>query len=1023
MKTGVLHRVFLIFWVCLFCNLIWGQANVTGGALSGIVKDDSAAVITNATVKVKNVETGLTRETTTGEDGTFRIPALAAGVYDVTVSSAGFTELTRRATVLIGQTASVEIILSTSQVSEAINVTADSSSIVETARTQQSTTVNERAVKDLPVNGRNFLDFIRLTPGINVDPRGGDYSAGGLRGTFNSLLIDGADNNNTFFGQTLGRTGVRAPYQFSQSSVKEFQVNTNSYAAEFGRAGGALVNVITKSGTNEFHGEGFYFFRDNALNANDGFIRSLPSPRNRKPDLRIQQFGGSVGGPIRKDKLFFFFTYDGQRRNDPVVVAPRVPIPTSFSPAVPPDIAQQTITFLNAQTARYQLGFNQDVYMGKVDWQINNENRLSVRYNRQLFKGKNLENPGQIRSVSATGNSNSTTDTVTGQITTILTPNLINEGRVGFSRDQQLGTANSTSPETIINSPAGNTLVFGRNNFSPRETTERRFQVTNTLTYVRGRHTYKAGFDFIFNRIFNFFPGFFGGSYVFNSYEDFALRRPSGAGATAIVYQQAFAGPNTNGPRSFPNTSEYGWFIQDDWNITSRFKLYYGVRYDAQVKDEPPVLNDDPRLLTLGIRTAGLKQDLNNFAPRLGFSWNLFGDGKTVLRGGYGIFYARTPSIVTGTAHTQNGLSVRTLQFTQAQLVATGLTYPNTFAAPPSGVTPPALQLFFFSPDYVDPMVHQASLGVERELTRDLSLSVSYLFTRGIRLTRTRDINLRQPIPITVNIAGQTPVIIPRYVLAPGSNVTARLTNFLPTPPGTNVSYGRLFQFENTGDSVYHALALQMTKRFSQNFQFLLAYTWSKAIDNRPDQTIVTAGGGDTSRLVADPLNIRTERARADVDIPHRFVLSYVWDLAYARNLHNRPARLLLDGFQLSGIVTATSGSPFSALAGGDLNGDGTPGNDRAPFVGRNTFRREAFASFDLRLTRTIPVTERYRIELIAEAFNLFNRFNQSAVQVNQFSFATPGGVPTLTPRADFRSVNGPSVAPRVIQLAAKFVF
>lgn len=259
----------MTFWIGSLCSLVWGQANVTGGALSGVVRDDSAAVIGNAAVKVKNVETGLTRETTTGEDGTFRLPALPAGVYDVTVSSAGFTELTRRATVLIGQTASVEIVLSTSQVSEAINVTADSSSIVETARTQQSTTVNERAVKDLPVNGRNFLDFIRLTPGINVDPRGGDYSAGGLRGTFNSLLIDGADNNNTFFGQTLGRTGVRAPYQFSQSSVKEFQVNTNSYAAEFGRAGGALVNVITKSGTNEFHGEGFYFF--------SGIMHSMPT--------------------------------------------------------------------------------------------------------------------------------------------------------------------------------------------------------------------------------------------------------------------------------------------------------------------------------------------------------------------------------------------------------------------------------------------------------------------------------------------------------------------------------------------------------------------------------------------------------------------------------------------------------------------------------------------------------------------------------------------------------------------------
>jgi outer membrane receptor protein involved in Fe transport len=978
----------------------WAQARATGGAIEGVVKDSTGAVIGGAMVTVRNTDTGLTREVVADGDGFFRAPALDAGPYEVTATASGFAAQARRTTLVIGQAATLEIVLAAGGDVNVVTVETDAAPIVEASRTQQSSVINERAVKDLPVNGRNFLEFIRLTPGINVDPRGGDFSAGGLRGTFNSLLIDGADNNNTFFGQSLGRTGVRAPYQFSQSSVKEFQVNTNSFAAEFGRAGGAVVNVITKSGTNEFHGEAFEFFRDRSLNAQDGFLRANNRP---KPRNRINQFGGSIGGPIKKDKLFFFFTYDGQRRSDPIVPVLTVS-PGPLSPA--------NAALVNAATAPYAQEFNQNVYLGKVDWQINGSNQYSVRYNRQLFKGTNLENGGTTRAASATGNSDSTTDTFTNQLTTVINPTVINEARFLFSRDQQLGTANSDMPETTIRQGGQTIIVFGRNNFSPRETTERRFQFIDTLTLIRGRHTFKFGVDLVANRILNFFPGFFSGAYSFESFNNFNIGVPN----SPTAFQQAFAGAGTNGPRSFPNSNEYAFFIQDDWSVTSRLKLYYGVRYDAQLKNRPAVPNLDPQLAARGIRTAGFEQDMNNFAPRVGFAFQPFRDGKTAIRGGFGIFYARTPSIVTGTAITQNGVSVQQLSFGPTANpgnltpIPAGLTFPNVLSAPPTGVRN-VPNLFFFAPDYVDPLVYQSSFGVERELTRDISLGVSYLFTRGSRLTRTRDINVGNPTPAVFNVrnaAGQ---------------VTGQVT--LPRFPSQRPlsNFGRLNQFESTGDSVYHALAVEVKKRFSKDFQFLMSYTYSAAIDNRPDQTIVTGGGGDSSRLIQNSLNIAEDRGRGDSDIPHRFVFSGVYDVPFARNLQSRFAKAVLDGYSLSGIVTVTSGRNFSALASGDVNNDGNNLTDRAPFVGRNTFRRERFASVDLRVSRTIRIREKYRIELFGEGFNLFNRFNPDAINVNQFLFGNVGGVPTFTENRAFRSVVGNSVNPRNFQLAAKFVF
>jgi hypothetical protein len=377
------------------------------------------------------------------------------------------------------------------------------------------------------------LDFTLLTPGVTRDVRGGDLSFGGQRGTLNSLTIDGADNNNTFFGQTLGRTGSgRAPYQFSQDAVQEFQVNTSTFAPEFGRAGGAVVNVVTKSGTNQFHGTVFEFFRDRGLNANDQvysqqlsyFQQGLRGTAPMKPGYHFHQFGGNFGGPVLKDKLFFF-DYDGQRNSVGIPVA--LSIPSLGSPATAAQTA--AIKYLTARSGTYLTTFDQDVYLGKLDYRINAANMISGRYNGQRFKGTNLENSGISSAAEHTGDSNVNTDTFALELNTTLSQKLVNQLRGSYQRDNEPGLSNSQNPEAAVRQNGTTLLTVGRNNFSPRETTLHRQQYADAVTYVAGTHTIKVGVDWLRDQILNYFPGNFSGAYTFDSLENFG-RSLTGAG-------------------------------------------------------------------------------------------------------------------------------------------------------------------------------------------------------------------------------------------------------------------------------------------------------------------------------------------------------------------------------------------------------------------------------------------------------------------------------------------------------------
>ena len=974
----------LVSFVLLSVMTVFAQSQANTGNIDGRVSDPNGAGVPNVTVTATNEATAISKSAETKEDGTYRISFLAPGTYKVATSGAqGFAPASfTNVVVTVGGQTPLDIQLTIGTTTTMVDIAVEGQ-VVETTRTSVSSVINERAIQNLPVNGRNYLDFATLTPSVVRDPtRAGDLAVGGQKGTLNSLQVDGADNNNTFFGQSFGRTGTRPPYQFSEESVQEFQVNQNGFSAEFGRAGGAVINVVTKSGTNQFHGSGFEFFRDEALNSNTPI---LTARRAKRPKSQINQFGATIGGPLKKDRAFFFFAYDGQRSNIPNVVD----APNFFAQPA----AIQNLLAPKMQT--YQIGRNQDVFMFKTDIHLNDANQLVLRFNQQNFTGNNNENSGPLSVEEHSGNSVAKTTTFSGSLISTLSSTLINEFRFQFGRDREPGEANSDVAEARIQT-GGGFLQLGRNNFSPRETTIKRGQFIDVMSYTRGKHNFKLGADLNFDRVFNFFPGLFSGQYTFNSYALFAANTPAS-------FTQNFAGTGTTGGTTHPNQNEYGLFVQDDWRVNTKLTLNIGLRYDLQDLADPQVKNPSPALAAVGLDTTTPVRDGNNFAPRFGFSYAF--DDKTVLRGGYGIFYARTPAIMLGTAHSQNGIQVTGVSLTCTTTPSNPcLTYPAIFTAPPSagGVNP---SLYMFARDYAQPYIQQGRVGVERELFANTSLSVSYLYFRGVHIGRTRDINLTTPVPTTLtDPAGQTFSVL-------------RFPTTRPVP-----GFARISLFESTADSRYNALAMELKRRFTRGFQFIAAYTFSSAKDNRPDQTMVVVGADDAKGL-ENNLNIRADWGRSDLDIKHRFVFSPVYEIGRVEN-DSALVRQLLGNWTFSGIITLQSGFAYSALIAGDANRDGNPSTDRVPGSIRNGFTTPSIYVFDTRVMKTFKFGEKYSLSLLGEAFNLFNRSNIATVNTGRYGIAGSSATaltnPAITtPFGGARTFLGE----RQIQLGARFKF
>jgi hypothetical protein len=397
----------------------------------------------------------------------------------------------------------------------------------------------------------------------------------------------------------------------------------------------------------------------------------------------------------------------------------------------------------------------------------------------------------------------------------------------------------------------------------------------------------------------------------------------------------------------------------------------------------------------MGLDTSRINTDTNNLGPRFGFAYKIDQTGNTVVRGGYGIYYGRTPSILTGTAITQNGIQVQT--FT----IFSGFpTYPNIFTTPPAASRIP--DIYVFAKDYVQPLTQQWSLNIERQLGRDYVLTIGYLGVRGEHLSRTRDVNLLPEVAVQGSLIDGTPITYFRH------------------PGRIDPNFGRISVFDSGADSIYHGGFVQVTKRFARRYQVQAAYTFSKVIDDDPDQTSVVVSTDD-AKNAQDTLNPNLERGRGNADITHRFVISAVWDINYANSLGNRAARAVLGGYQLSFISTMQSGRPFTAAVGSDVNNDGNTRTDRAPYVGRNTIGGPNFEQVDIRFSRDFALyKERAKLRLMFEGFNITNRANYNSILTTQYNFNTTTRV--FSPAAGFLTPTT-TFDPRILQLAAKVTF
>jgi len=1020
-----LHSLWVLFTASLLFCLCAGSGraqNLAGGSIEGTVADRSGSAISGATLELRSPSTGISYSSTSSQYGSFTFPVVSVGRYELNASKDGFAAIhLKDVSITVGSKQHLPLVFQVAGVSETVEVSSQAP-IVETTRTSIASTVDEKAIEALPVNGRNFIDFALLTPGVTRDARSGDLSFAGQRGTLNSLTVDGTDDNNSFYGQTAARSGFKTPYQFSQDSVQEFQVATNGYSAEIGRAGGAVINVVTKSGTNTLHGDLFEFYRDQSMNAYDPMQKLnfyvLPSNAGKsmpvKSKYHYNQFGGDLGGPIWRNRAFFYFDLDDQRNTQPNIIS-------SYSTPSSPN-AEQTaaINYLAARNASYNKTNNQNTYLLKTDVILNQNNLFSARWNRQRFTAGEQENAGGTSSLEHTGNSYIHTDNANASLTSTLSPRLVNVARLAYLKDREPGAANSNKAEATVKQGGNTLLAVGRNDFSPRETTVHQMQYSDNLTVVMNRQTIKLGGDLLVAKIKNYFPGNFYGNYTFNSLLDFGCSLLSESVGTVTsngtcatsTYIQAFSGAGTTGPTTHPDTLMPDFFAQDDIRLFHNLTINIGLRYDYQSNKNSGTSN--ATALANGYDTSKQSIANNEWSPRFGFAWSP--TSRFVLRGGYGLFFGTTNSMLLGTAMSNNGINVSSYTYTGSSVPF----YPNTLCgvpgsaqcSAPTGGSSSASNIYVVASNFQNPVVQQANLNAEYALTSDLSINIGAIRAKGDHLQRTADQNLGGLSTATISDNNGNSYSYLKYSAARPINAFARIS-----------------LFQSNADSTYNGLIAQVNKRFSRNLQGALAYTWSHVIDNAPDATsVVPANSGDDAKVAMYPTMPWRDRGNGGSDVRHRLTLSYVANIGIGNNLP-RAASLLLKNWSTSGILTVQSGLPYSAMISGNFLNEGNSYNNRLPGTGRNQYRMPATWSFDPRLSREIHIlgdSRNARLQLFAEGFNLFNHFNITSVKNNAYTLSSNTLIQqtaAASPTAYFGLPNQSSPSQRIFQLGTKIIF
>jgi hypothetical protein len=927
------------------------------GTIEGTVSDQTGGVVPGATVIVRNVETNVAREFVTDGDGRYHAAALQPGVYEVAATLAGFDAApVGDVRLQVGQIATVDVQMRPAGVAEVVTVTGETP-MIDTTRTDVSSVVSEEAIKNLPINGRRWENFVLLSPGVTNDGGFGMVSYRGISGLYNNNTVDGVDNNQAFFSEARGRT--RAAYTVSQAAIREFQVGVSNFSAEFGRAAGGTVNAVTRSGTNDFRGEAFYYIRDDVWQAREFFQPS-------KPEERRQQFGASAGGPIRRNKAFFFANYDQQLRDFPFFV--NTSSATFLDQNCTAPGCEATRSFFRDLSRFGPREGNNKIFLGKTDVSLGPGNTLTAQYNAHRWESPNGVRTAPIQSTAESDNGTDIvkTDFAVVTLNTVLGRRWLNEFRSQIGRDFEAQLPNAPGPGTTVTGG----ISFGMPNFLPRVKfpDEKRVQFIDNVSFYAAGHSVKMGADinYVRDTLINLFQG--GGVYSYPSLQAMAADCPIGASECVPLadaaarrhynnYQQAFDLRGLQGDVFF-TTTDYNVFVQDNWALTDALMLNLGLRYEYQQLPQPGDTETEGIPFTGNPAfpaTQRFNQDTNNWGPRAGFTYNIGERGETVLRGGYGLYYGRTSNSAISSALTNNAVTFATYFFTPTTPGAPA--YPDVLSVPPTAPgSVPSIQ--YLSPDLERPAIHMADVAVERALPWETTLSASYLFSAGRKLPTFVDTNLPAPDASVT------------YLL--GTQNLGTFPFFRGTRPDRTIQ--NAIEVRSAVESDYHGLVLQANKRFTDGLLFNVNYTLSKAEDNGQNSTTFIS----TFSTQVNPFDLEAERGTSSYDRRHRFVASF----------HYAPE--FLRGFQVGGIGTFESGLPLDAeisggvaAATGALNTSTTNGSGasrRVPFVERNSFRQDGRKTVDLRVSKAFDIsidnTTRAEVVLLVEAFNVFNWTN-----------------------------------------------
>jgi hypothetical protein len=1052
-QAGLLVRA-VVCALALLCTSAVAQGPSTA-SIRGYVEDPAGRRVAGIRIILTDTPRGFVREAVTDNTGGFLFSLLTPGEYSIHTVAPGMAPLTIAAVRLeLGDAVELPLRLRLASAVEEVSVSA-AHDTVQTQPSAVSSVISENDIDELPVNGRRFADLAMLTPGVTQDPRSltsssnGDLAFGGLRGWQTSFLVDGADNNNSFFAQARGR--YRAPYQFSNETIQEFRVSSNSYGVELGRAGGGVINVITRSGTNALHGTSFYYLRDNRFAARHPFL-------DFKPSGRQHQFGATLGGPIRRDRAFFYLGFDQNVFDIPAVVRFRngysVVVPTlqdfELSDYSLVTLAARSLSTMGGVFPARMLG---NAAMVKADASLTPRHHLAFRANASRYWGTNNvyfdpSSPVTFYGVSDNGEERVATETALLTLTSGFTNRLDSQLRAQFSRDLQQSFSNSDWPGVRIYDVVDG---FGRSSILPRQTREHRLHLSETLTAESHRHEFKLGGDLLKSWIYNFFPSLFGGRYSFDDIsvnpftfapELYAMRiTPLRAYAHSVprYYTQNFGSAI-----SHPDTTEWAAFAQDTVRLGDHLAISAGVRWDFQT------FRADRLVSNYFFPSSGrVPVDANNIAPRLGFALTFGRRNPLVVRGGAGLFYTRIPSIYNSAVETDNGERRLHLWLDAYDLPDRPFfpRYPAPLVTCPINATecePPAAlrprlesEVTAFDPNFVTPAVRQASFSIERNVVANTAVNVSALYVRGQNLIRARDINLPPPVALTYPVFDQSGTVFTGQYVTVQSFRNWEMTrsatcSYPPCLSPLKRPYpqlGSVTVFESAAISEYYGFTLSARRRMRRGLSWRIAYTWAHAMDDGQDALVAGSPAN-----VQDSYAPKSEWGASVTDQRQRFVAAFV---ASPNPFHrDHPwLRSAFNSWRFSGIATIGSGRPLSARVIGDANQDGNDTNDRLPGYRRNAFTGPDYATLDLRLLRAFAVSNHLRLELSAEGFNVANR-NNARVDVNDDGFTGAAGqfvidqktVSSTRYPAHVRRNSGfltptNAYAPRQIQFAARIRF